>query len=129
MSVFAINSVVFMMCGIRVRGSLFTLSPTLQMMFLNRFQRLTIPAMKRTGFRASYAGAIEACASTGAVLAPPVMGATAFVMAQFLNVSYAEVALAAAIPALLYYFGLFMQVDAYAARHGLKPEAPGGSAA
>jgi len=81
---------------------------------------MTIPVMKKTGFRASYAGAIEACASTGAVLAPPVMGATAFVMAQFLNVSYAEVALAAAIPAFLYYFGLFMQVDAYAARHGLK---------
>ncbi|MFN0159900.1 MAG: TRAP transporter permease [Burkholderiales bacterium] len=80
---------------------------------------MTIPVMKRTGFRASYAGAIEACASTGAVLAPPVMGATAFVMAQFLNVSYAQVALAATIPALLYYLGLFMQVDAYAARHGL----------
>lgn len=80
---------------------------------------MTIPVMKRTGFRASYAGAIEACASTGAVLAPPVMGATAFVIAQFLNVSYAEVALAAVIPALLYYYGLFMQVDAYAARHGL----------
>ncbi|HEX6122658.1 MAG TPA: TRAP transporter permease, partial [Ktedonobacterales bacterium] len=81
---------------------------------------MTIPVMKKTGFRASYAGAIEACASTGAVLAPPVMGATAFVMAQFLNMSYAEVALAATIPAALYYFGLFMQVDAYAARHGLK---------
>jgi len=81
---------------------------------------MTIPVMKRTGFRASYAAAIEACASTGAVLAPPVMGATAFVIAQFLNVSYAEVALAAVIPALLYYFGLFMQVDAYAARHGLQ---------
>ena len=81
---------------------------------------MTIPVMKRTGFRASYAGAIEACASTGAVLAPPVMGATAFVMAQFLNVSYAEVAAAAVIPAFLYYLGLFMQVDAYAARHGLK---------
>ncbi len=80
---------------------------------------MTIPVMKRTGFRASYAGAIEACASTGAVLAPPVMGATAFVIAQFLNVGYAEVALAATIPALLYYVGLFMQVDAYAARHGL----------
>ena len=64
--------------------------------------------------------AIEACASTGAVLAPPVMGATAFVIAQFLNVSYAEVALAAIIPAALYYIGLFMQVDSYAARHGLK---------
>ena len=81
---------------------------------------MTIPVMKRTGFRASYAAAIEACASTGAVLAPPVMGATAFVIAQFLNVSYAEVALAAIIPAVLYYLGLFMQVDAYAARHNLK---------
>lgn len=80
---------------------------------------MTIPVMKRTGFRPSYAGAIEACASTGAVLAPPIMGATAFVIAQFLGVSYAEVALAAAIPAFLYYLGLFMQVDAYAARHGL----------
>ena len=76
--------------------------------------------MKKSGFRASYAGAIEACASTGAVLAPPVMGATAFVIAQFLNVSYADVALAAIIPAALYYVGLFMQVDSYAARHGLK---------
>jgi len=81
---------------------------------------MTIPVMKRTGFTNSYAAAIEACASTGAVLAPPVMGATAFVMAQFLNMSYAQVALAATIPAALYYFGLFMQVDAYAARHGLK---------
>lgn len=81
---------------------------------------LTIPAMKRTGFHPTYAGAVEACASTGAVIAPPVMGATAFVMAQFLNISYAEVALAAVIPASLYYLGLFLQVDAYAARHGLK---------
>ena len=80
---------------------------------------MTIPTMKRTGFSPSYAGAIEACASTGAVLAPPVMGATAFVIAQFLNISYAEVALAAVIPAALYYLGLFMQVDAYAARNGL----------
>lgn len=81
---------------------------------------MTIPVMKKTGFRASYAAAIEACASTGAVLAPPVMGATAFVMAQFLGVGYADVALAALIPALLYYIGLFMQVDAYAARHKLE---------
>jgi TRAP transporter 4TM/12TM fusion protein len=81
---------------------------------------MTIPTMKKTGFRASYAAAIEACASTGAVLAPPVMGATAFVIAQFLNISYAEVAAAAVIPALLYYLGLFMQVDSYAARHNLK---------
>ncbi|NEW86241.1 TRAP transporter permease [Rhodopseudomonas sp. WA056] len=81
---------------------------------------MTIPVMKKSGFRASYAAAIEACASTGAVLAPPVMGATAFVIAQFLNVSYAEVAMAAILPAALYYIGLFMQVDAYAARHGLE---------
>ncbi|ODT16848.1 MAG: C4-dicarboxylate ABC transporter [Kaistia sp. SCN 65-12] len=81
---------------------------------------MTIPTMKKTGFSPSYSGAIEACASTGAVLAPPVMGATAFVMAQFMGTTYAEVALAAIIPALLYYVGLFMQVDSYAARHGLK---------
>ncbi len=81
---------------------------------------MTIPTMKRTGFTASYAAAIEACASTGAVLAPPVMGATAFVMAQFMGTTYAEVAVAAIIPAVLYYAGLFMQVDAYAARKGLK---------
>jgi TRAP transporter 4TM/12TM fusion protein len=81
---------------------------------------MTIPVMKKSGFRASYAAAIEACASTGAVLAPPVMGATAFIIAQFLNVSYADVALAAIIPAALYYTGLFLQVDAYAARHGLE---------
>lgn len=81
---------------------------------------MTIPTMKKTGFSPSYSGAIEACASTGAVLAPPVMGATAFVMAQFMGTTYSEVALAAIIPAFLYYVGLFMQVDSYAARHGLK---------
>ena len=81
---------------------------------------MTIPAMKKTGFTPSYSAAIEACASTGAVLAPPVLGATAFVMAQFLNTGYADVALAATIPSVLYYFGLFAQVDAYAARHQLE---------
>lgn len=81
---------------------------------------MTIPAMKRTGMRAATAGAVEACASTGAVLAPPVMGATAFVMAEFLNISYASVALAAAVPAVLYYFALFMQIDGNAARNGLR---------
>jgi TRAP transporter 4TM/12TM fusion protein len=81
---------------------------------------MTIPAMKKTGFTPSYSGAIEACASTGAVLAPPVLGATAFVMAQFMNTSYADVALAATIPSVLYYFGLFAQVDSYAARHNLQ---------
>lgn len=81
---------------------------------------VTIPAMKRTGFRADYAGGVEAVASTGAVLMPPVMGSTAFVMASFLGISYGEIALAAAVPALLFYFGLAMQIDAYAARLGLK---------
>ena len=80
---------------------------------------MTIPAMKRTGLKPATAAAVEACASTGAVLAPPVMGATAFVMAEFLDIPYAQVALAAAIPALLYYVALFMQIDAHAARHGL----------
>ncbi len=81
---------------------------------------VTIPAMKRTGFRADYAGAVEAVASTGAVLMPPVMGSTAFVMASFLGKSYGEIALAATIPALLFYIALVVQVDAYSARLGLK---------
>lgn len=81
---------------------------------------MTIPAMKRVGFRSTYAGGVEACASTGGVLMPPVMGATAFVMATFLEVPYAEIVIAAVFPSLLYYFGLFMQIDAYSARYGLK---------
>jgi len=80
---------------------------------------VTIPAMKRTGFRADYAGAVEAVASTGAVLMPPVMGSTAFVMASFLGRSYGEIALAATVPALLFYIALVVQVDGYAARLGL----------
>ncbi len=81
---------------------------------------VSIPAMRRTGFSAKTAAATEACASTGGVLMPPIMGATAFVMASFLSRPYIEIALAAAIPSLLYYFGLFTQIDAYAARQGLK---------
>lgn len=81
---------------------------------------VTIPAMKRTGFRSDYAGAVEAVASTGAVLMPPVMGSTAFVMASFLGRPYTEIALAATIPALLFYISLVVQVDAYSARLGLK---------
>lgn len=80
---------------------------------------VTIPAMKRTGFRADYAGAVESVASTGAVLMPPVMGSTAFVMASFLGISYGEIALAATVPALLFYVALAVQVDGYAARRGL----------
>jgi TRAP transporter 4TM/12TM fusion protein len=81
---------------------------------------VTIPAMKRSGFRADYAGAVEAVASTGAVLMPPVMGSTAFVMASFLGRSYGEIALAATVPALLFYVALAVQVDAYSAKLGLK---------
>ena len=86
---------------------------------------VTIPAMKRTGFRADYAGGVEAVASTGAVLMPPVMGSTAFIMASFLGKPYGEIALAALVPGLLFYFALMVQIDAYAARlslSGLKRE-------
>ena len=81
--------------------------------------QMTIPAMQKSGMEKEYAAGLESCASTGGVLLPPIMGSTAFVMATFLNVAYTTVALAAAIPALLYFFGLFVQVDAYAARRGL----------
>ena len=81
---------------------------------------VSIPAMKRTGFDSRTAAATEACASTGGVLMPPIMGATAFVMASFLSRPYIDIALAAAIPSLLYYFGLFAQIDAYAAKRGLR---------
>lgn len=81
---------------------------------------LSIPAMRRIGMSRSFAGGVEACASTGGVLMPPVMGATAFVMAMFLDVPYAAVALAAVIPSVLYFLGLFIQIDAYAARHGIE---------
>lgn len=81
---------------------------------------LSIPAMRRIGMGRSFAGGVEACASTGGVLMPPVMGATAFVMAMFLDVPYVAVALAAVIPSALYFLGLFIQIDAYAARHDIK---------
>lgn len=81
---------------------------------------ITIPAMKRIGYSGTFAGAIEACASTGSALMPPVMAATAFLMASFLKISYWKVCVAAAIPSLLYYFSLLMQIDGHAARLGLK---------
>ena len=81
---------------------------------------LSIPAMQRTGFTKEYAAGVEDCASTGGVLMPPIMGATAFVMASFLNISYVDVALAAIVPSFLYFFGLYMQIDAYAARNNLQ---------
>jgi TRAP transporter 4TM/12TM fusion protein len=81
---------------------------------------MTIPAMKRVGFRPAYAGGVEACASTGGVLMPPVMGATAFVMATFIDVPYSQIVIAAVFPSLLYYLGLYLQIDAYSARYGLQ---------
>ncbi|MCC2097374.1 MAG: TRAP transporter fused permease subunit [Hyphomicrobiales bacterium] len=80
---------------------------------------VTIPLMKRTGFQPRYAAAIEAVASNGGQFAPPVMGATAFIIAEFLEVPYSDVVIAAAVPALLYYLVLFLQVDALAKRYGL----------
>jgi TRAP transporter 4TM/12TM fusion protein len=81
---------------------------------------LSIPAMRKVGFSRGYAAGVEACASTGGVLMPPIMGATAFVMASFLGVSYVTIAIAAIVPSVLYFFGLFMQIDAYAARNKLE---------
>jgi TRAP transporter 4TM/12TM fusion protein len=80
---------------------------------------ITIPTMKKSGYPAHYAAAIEACASTGGVLMPPVMGAIAFVMAITIGVDYATIMIAAIVPSFLFYFGLILQVDAYAARKGL----------
>jgi TRAP transporter 4TM/12TM fusion protein len=80
---------------------------------------ITIPLMKRTGYPAHVAAAIEAVASNGGQITPPVMGAAAFLMAEFLNIPYGQIALAAAIPAALYYLALFTQVDLEAAKHGL----------
>ena len=85
---------------------------------------ITIPTMKKAGYPPHYAGAIEACASTGGVVMPPVMGAIAFVMAITIGVDYATIMIAAILPSLLFYFGLLLQVDAYAARKGLVGLAP-----
>jgi TRAP transporter 4TM/12TM fusion protein len=81
---------------------------------------VTIPAMKKLGYPAHYAGAIETCASTGGMLMPPIMGATAFIMAMLVGVPYLTVALAALIPSILYFSGILMQVDAFAAKTGLR---------
>jgi len=80
---------------------------------------ITIPLMKRTGFRPPFAAAVESVASTGGQIMPPVMGAAAFVMAEFLAVPYAQVALWAAVPAVLYYIAVFFAVHFEARRHGL----------
>ena len=80
---------------------------------------ITIPLMKRTGFRPPFAAAVESVASTGGQIMPPIMGAAAFVMAEFLGVSYFQVALWAFIPALLYYLAVFCAVHFEAKRVGL----------
>lgn len=80
----------------------------------------TIPLMRRTGYKPLFAGAVEAVASTGGQIMPPVMGAAAFVMAEMLGVSYAKIALAAALPALLYFLSLGFMVYFEAARNDLK---------
>jgi TRAP transporter 4TM/12TM fusion protein len=80
---------------------------------------IMIPMMIRTGYRRHVAGAVESVAANGGQLMPPVMGAAAFVMAEFLHLPYAQVAIAAAIPALLYYLALFVQVDLEAGKMGI----------
>jgi TRAP transporter 4TM/12TM fusion protein len=79
----------------------------------------TIPMMKKAGYPAPVASAVEAVASTGGQIMPPVMGAAAFLIAEYLGIPYAEVALAALVPAILYYVALFIQVDLLAARGGM----------
>jgi len=80
---------------------------------------LTIPLMKRAGFRPQAAAAIEATASTGGQIMPPVMGAAAFVMAEFTGISYVDICKHALVPALLYYLALFMAIHFEASRSGL----------
>jgi TRAP transporter 4TM/12TM fusion protein len=80
---------------------------------------VTIPMMKRAGYPPHLAAAIEAVASNGGQIMPPVMGAAAFLMAEYLSIPYGQIALAAAIPACLYYLALFVQVDLEAAKLGL----------
>ncbi len=77
---------------------------------------MTIPLMRRAGYKATHAGAIEAIASTGGQFMPPIMGAAAFLMAEMIEIPYAEIVIAAIVPSLLYYFAVFVQVDLVAAR-------------
>ena len=83
---------------------------------------LTIPLMKRAGFRPVFAGAVEAVASTGGQIMPPIMGAGAFLMAEFVRVPYSDIIMAALLPALLYFLSIYLIVDLEAAKrklHGL----------
>ena len=80
---------------------------------------ITIPLMRKGGYPNHIAAAVEAVASTGGQIMPPVMGITAFLIADYLNISYGEVAIAALVPALLYYLAVFVQIDLEAAQLGL----------
>ncbi|MFC2065936.1 TRAP transporter permease [Chloroflexota bacterium] len=80
----------------------------------------TIPLMKRSGYSADFAGAVEADASTGGTVTPPVMGAAAFIIAEYLDLSYWTVCVAAFLPAFLYYLGVYVGVDLEAMKKGLK---------
>ena len=81
---------------------------------------VTLPMMKETGYKPEFAGAVEAAASTGGQIMPPIMGAAAFLMAEYMNVTYAEVALRAILPAVLYFTGIFVAVHLEAKKLGLK---------
>ena len=81
---------------------------------------VTIPMMKRTGYKPEFAGAVEASASTGGQIMPPIMGAAAFLMAEYMGVPYSEVALRAILPAVLYFTGIFIAVHLEAKKLGLK---------
>jgi len=82
---------------------------------------ITIPLMRQAGYNAKTAGAIEAVASTGGQIMPPIMGAAAFLMAELLELSYTEIILASLIPAFLYYLAVFVQADLEAAKNGIAP--------
>lgn len=81
---------------------------------------ITIPMMKRTGYQPEFSGAVEAAASTGGQIMPPIMGAAAFLMAEYMGVSYAEVAMRAILPAVLYFTGIYIAVHLEAKKLGLK---------
>ncbi|MEY4124122.1 MAG: Sialic acid transporter permease protein SiaT, partial [Pseudomonadota bacterium] len=81
---------------------------------------LTIPAMIRVGYKKHFAAAVEAASSTGGQITPPVLGAAAFLMIEFLNVPYQTIIAASIVPAFMHFFGVFMQVHFEAKRYGLR---------
>ena len=81
---------------------------------------ITIPMMKKTGYKGEFAGAVEAAASTGGQIMPPIMGAAAFLMAEYMGIPYGEVALKAVLPAVLYFTGIYIAVHLEAKKLGLK---------